>query len=299
MPDSHSSHDEPEPKTKTGLLANEFVRILLVAGCLAVILCLLGFFFHGKTGAEKTITRLVMPFGLFWLLLSAWTVHSLFSGPRSKFLCAAAIWTVLTACSCGPIAGKATAYLEAKYSPPELTKTDPLDVVVVLGGGARESMFRAQAGEAGDRILYGAQLYLSGFTRKLVTTGDAIESIQGKARKSPKELTIELWKGLGIPEEDILTLNGINTYEEIKSLTVALDSELKDARVGLLTSALHLPRAMRLAKARGIEDQVTPIPADYRANNLPKTYMDYLPSSANLKQLAAAQHEFMAKLVNR
>ena len=77
-----------------------------------------------------------------------------------------------------------------------------------------------------------------------------------------------------------------------------MGDKLAGKSVGILTSASHLPRAMRLAKARGLDDLI-PLAADYRVTSSPKTFMSYIPSAGALDQFSRSQREIIARLVNR
>ena len=170
-----------------------------------------------------------------------------------------------------------------------------LVAVVVLGGGTHQGPWRAELSSAGDRVMYAAQLYLQNHTLQLITTGDATPGIS-RDKSSPRQHTIELWTQLKIPEDAIGTLNGQNTMQELQSLKNIFD-QFRGGRVGILTSAMHLPRAMRLAKALGLD--VVPLSADHMDSSEPFTHLDFIPSAGPLNQLAACQHEFMAWIVGR
>lgn len=287
-----------DSQPRRGLVNSLFFRSVVAAAGLAIVLAMLGYFFHGRTGAEKTLTKLAMPLGALWLLLGGSFFQFLFGGQFRQSCMPGVLWLGLTLVSCGPLVDIWTRHMETRIPISTLSQQEPLDVIVVLGGGVVETPTRAQAGTSGDRVLYAAQLYHQGFTRRLLATGSAMDTIDGRKRKSPAELTIEIWTSLGIPREDILTLPGINTYSEIESVSQAMHGSLKNLRVGLLTSAWHLPRAMRLAHSRKL-DSLVPIAADYRAPNTDYTFASFLPGAGALEDFAENQHEFMAGLVNR
>jgi uncharacterized SAM-binding protein YcdF (DUF218 family) len=187
-------------------------------------------------------------------------------------------------------------YLETR-EPSYAPESEPaLDVLVVLGGGTRQGPNRAEANASGDRVLYAAQLYQQGHTRRLITTGSSIPGLFGD-RTSPREQTVEIWEQLGIPGEDIGVLTGINTYQEMQSLKAILP-ELQDKRVGVLSSAWHLPRAMRLARAQGMTELI-PVDADHHMQVESRSFAGYIPSAASLDQLARGQRELMAQLIGR
>ncbi len=299
---------------------------------LAFLVVLGGWLSGGKSGAEKSIIRLLQPIGVFWLVFTNWTLqicsqaiagflrerrhrsnpNQLATAPRNpvqsnlnnsawparqltKVIVPAVAWLLFMLFTTSPLCGWCVWRLESSVESFRPESHPPLDAIVVLGGGTHQGPWRAEVAGAGDRVLYAAQLYLQGHTQQLITTGDASPGIS-KDLTSPREQTIELWTRLQIPASAIDTLHGKNTFEELQSLKQK-KSQFKDGRIGLLTSALHLPRAMRLAKAQGLE--VFPIAADHLHSEQPMSYLDLIPSAGPLNQLAACQHELMAWLVNR
>lgn len=274
---------------------------LCVAAAVFMIFWLgLATFFHGKTGFEKTATRLVTPLGAAWTILGAFgLVHPLSARGLARVL-PSLVWCIFTLCTCSPVVALLTKYIEGGVEHAKLSAQQPLDYVVVLGGGTTMGPDRAQLGTSGDRVMRGAQLYFGGYTKQLITTGESIEGLGGKKIPGPADQTLELWTKIGIPRADIVTMPGINTYQETKALAEAvLSGPLQGKRIGLVTSATHLPRAIRLAKSHGIEG-LYPIPADFRSRQRNYyTIMDFLPSSGALNQLFKNQHEIMAAWVGR
>ncbi len=267
--------------------------IALVA--LALMLVAAGFISAGKSGAEKTLIRLIQPIGLSWLCFTAWTTrYTLLNGLR-RAIVPWSIWCLVMFFTTSPFASWCVRRLESSVDSYQPERDGPLAAVVVLGGGTRQGPHRAEAGQAGDRVMYAAQLYLHGHTSRLITTGDATPGIS-RDTTSPRDQTIEIWTKLNIPPDAIGSLHGINTYQELQSLKEVF-AQLSGGRVGVLTSALHLPRAMRLAKAAGLE--VVPLAANHEASAEPFTYLDFIPSAGPLNQLSACQHEFMAWFVGR
>ncbi len=269
---------------------------LLWAAAIALLLVALGFYFHGKIGAEKALTALVMPVGAIWLLLGGWMAQHAVRREVKQMLLPAGLWTLLTLCGSGPTSGFCLRYLETRevvFVP----ETDPaLDVLVVLGGGTREGPERSEVASSGDRVVYAAQLFIGGYARRLITTGQAMDGLMGP-RSDPSKQTIEIWTALGIPNESIDSLGGYNTFQEIENLKRRMP-EMKGQRVGILTSAFHLPRAMRLARAAGLDDLI-PVAANHRANYQSLSFTAYLPSAEGLAEFSRCQREFMARLISR
>lgn len=263
--------------------------IVLVA-CLAIV----GGIMNGKAGIEKTLSELCYPVGYAWLLASASALFQLLFGNKRMgsvlALAAALIWISGTRFVPDWMTGQLENSVENVFDP---ATDSPLDVLVVLGGGTRLHDTRAQAGSSGDRVVLAAQLFHSGQAKRLVTTGRVTGGLNHETADLGQQ-TIEIWTRLGIPRDKIDTLPGMNTYEEVQAVK-GLPESVHSQRLGILTSALHLPRAMRLAKAAGFEP--IPVAADYRVTSHPRTSL--IPSADNVLRMQAAQHEFMAYFLGR
>lgn len=289
---------------------NQFVSAIAWAAGLASMLVLTGLALHGKTGFEKTLTALTFPIQATWLLLSGWSLSSLSivvrsQRSRSRLLIPIVLWGLFTACGSPMLGDACHLYLESLEKPFNPTHDPPLDLLVVLGGSTSQGPYRAEVGDSGDRVLLAAQLFSQGKARRLITTGSELLPGFGKGN-SPAQQTTEIWTGLGIPVSKIETLPGINTYAEMQALKKriaddpALANEMSVAppRVGLLTSAWHLPRALRLARAAGLTTLI-PVAADHKQRIAPRLVWDYIPSANNFLRLERCQRELMARLVAR
>ncbi len=300
----HSPASSADPLHQTpnteSLKPVRFSRLLSTAAALVFALVLISILFAGKSGAEKTLIRLMQPIGAGWICLTAWCIQQtllngqLFNGLRRSMLPWSA-WLIVMVLSTSPFAAWCLNRLESSVESYQPERDGKLAAVVVLGGATRQGPTRAELAGAGDRVLYAAQLYHQGLTPRLITTGDATPGIS-RDMTSPREHTIEIWTKLNIPLDAIGSLQGQNTYQEMQSLKAIVD-QFNGGRVGVLTSALHLPRAIRLASSLGVE--VVPLAANHESSDEPFTFLDFIPSAGPLNQLAACQHEFMAWFVGR
>jgi len=112
----------------------------------------------------------------------------------------------------------------------------------------------------------------------------------------PYEEATLILEELGVEPRAILKLQGINTSEEMQNLKKWSDLN-PGKRIGLLTSAWHLPRAQRLAQAQGIE--ASPIAAAFFSDPYAPSPGVVVPSEANLTVTAAVMKEYLARLVGR
>lgn len=244
-------------------------RAFLVIPSIAALIIATLWATQGRDAAEKVGTALIMPAGLLWLLLMClaatyWPLRlrrsnaaSESSSPRSWMLLLCFI--LYSIAGSGLISDALARKLEAPYlSMNPLTMQIP-DVVIVLGGGAGAGANdRIQGNMSGDRLILAAQLYHQNQSIKFICTGKRIQSMDTTG-VDPGQASRDLLMRLGVPADSIELLGGKNTSEEMKSLAARFGS---DQKVGLLTSAWHLPRATRLAERNGLN--VVPLPADFR-----------------------------------
>jgi uncharacterized SAM-binding protein YcdF (DUF218 family) len=175
-------------------------------------------------------------------------------------------------------------------------RAGPSDAVVVLGGGADETPVGApKLGPAGDRLMLGARLLLTGRTNCLVCAGTPIEGLS-RHRRDQGENSAILLKDLGVPDERVIRAFGRNTSEEIRSIK-ALIGERRWRRVGLVTSAWHMARAMRLARDAQLELQ--PLPADFRGTLEPWSIIGIIPGGGSFQDGGLACMEILARVVGR
>jgi uncharacterized SAM-binding protein YcdF (DUF218 family) len=150
--------------------------------------------------------------------------------------------------------------LEWRYLPP--ADIPDAQVVVLLGGGTRPKEFPRQlteVGDAGDRVLYAAWLYKQGKADAILSSGGLMD--WSAAQSTPAQDMADLLELMGVPRQDIwLQPESHNTYEDAL-YSAQLLKEKGIRRALLVTSAFHMPRAVRLFEAQGIE--VVPLPADF------------------------------------
>lgn len=197
--------------------------------------------------------------------------------------------------------------LEQRYLPQKSYPT--ADVAVVLGGGTDTQQYPRSTVEvngAGDRVIFGLKLYKDGITPKLLVTGGNADW-QGEYASSPAEDMASLLMLMGVPEADlILEPDSLNTFEDAQfSAKIIQDQGFK--KVILVTSALHMPRSVKLFQEAGVE--VIPAPVDYTITDqewqelmqpsLENILINILPTSGNLKSTTSSMKEYIGMVVNR
>jgi uncharacterized SAM-binding protein YcdF (DUF218 family) len=245
---------------------------------------------------EKLLTALVVPVGALWVTTFAVVWWLLLGGQRRPAAIALLLWCAFSTAGNVWIGQAMLSWLEEGYAP--LAPGARFDAVLVLGGGSDITPWDApQLGTAGDRLRVGAELFTSGSTPVLVTSGSSIPELNQQEERDLAHETAELWQQMGVPRTAIVQLPGPrNTSEEIAALT-ALVHNRGWRRVGLVTSASHLRRAMRLADRNGLH--VTPIPADARGMLQSASVVGLIPSGPGFYSVQVASKEIVAGLVGR
>jgi uncharacterized SAM-binding protein YcdF (DUF218 family) len=213
----------------------------------------------GRMVAEKLVTVLAMPTGIVWLLLLVSVLAASRAGRRDLMLAAAIPWTVLTLLGNGMVAEALAQSLEHPYRQIQPLQSEPFDSIIVLGGGTSVGgNGRIQGNTAGDRILLTAQMFHAGLTKRILCSGRRITELAPNTT-DPADESLALLVSLKVPEEFIGQLEGRNTSEEMHLLSESIGDT--DERMGLVTSAWHLPRALRLAERKNLT--LEPLPADF------------------------------------
>lgn len=255
----------------------------------------LAFLVSEDVTTQKLLARLLMPAGMLWLFLLAATLYFIRLG---SWAAAGVVFAVTIFYS---LAGNAWVgawlihKLEEQSPPFDWKELAELDAVCVLGAGTEIGPNGPQLSSAGDRVFVAARLYLQHKTGKLVCSGSSIPGIDQERDLAAETAT--LWRALSIPERDIIQLpQPTITKQEIAAYQELINTNGWN-RVGLVTSAWHMPRAMRLAKAAGLD--LVPLPADYRGDMPPLTLYWLTPCSEGFSRVQTACWEMLGTAVGR
>jgi len=145
----------------------------------------------------------------------------------------------------------------------ELTEGETFDTAILLGGlaGLDEVRNKGVFKEASDRFIQTARLYETGKVRKiLITGGDS--RIFRKQQYREADFLAENLVDLRIPAKDILVENDSrNTLENARFSKRILDSVKAQGPYLLVTSAMHMPRAVKAFSKENIH--VKPFPCHF------------------------------------
>jgi uncharacterized SAM-binding protein YcdF (DUF218 family) len=285
-----------------------------VAGIGLVMLPVVQYLEMGRSPAERLATEMAQPLGLLWcglfMALGITLGMRLFAGRRDgvagMWWGIGIVWLVITLIG-NPYVARA-ALQATEYPPTDQSPSEYFDGVVLLGGGiGPDPLDRPKLGGDGDRIRPVLQLWQAGLTNRIVVTGTS--AIAG--RPDPTQLTTDLLVSLGIPESTIVHVEGVNTAAEMENLRSVIDThdardsanssepgQSRKTRWAVVTSAFHMPRAMRLAQKQGMD--LIPIPTAHRLGHEPiGLAATIIPSVGALDDLSRCWKEWLAALVGR
>lgn len=193
-----------------------------------------------------------------------------------------------------PVANLLVYSLEHQYPPAAKETLKSLDVMVVLGGGVHPaSGLRISAQPAGAtyaRLIQGVKLFEQSAARTLVLSGAADEP---KGVVTNAEAMKALALKLGVAEQRIIIEDhSYNTAEHALEFNKIFKDEPK-FRVGVVTSALHMPRSMQIFRKRLSGRALFPLPVDYQYNLPDYRLRNLIPSADALSMSTAALHEWI------
>jgi uncharacterized SAM-binding protein YcdF (DUF218 family) len=190
--------------------------------------------------------------------------------------------------------------LESQY--PGLADPAAAPAIVVLGGGTFPAVPprpTVELGGAGDRLIEAARLYRAGKAPRIVASAGRV---RWSANQAPESADMaEVLEFLGVPREAILEESrSRNTFENAVE-TRRLLAPQGIQRVLLVTSALHMPRAVALFRCAGFD--VVPVPTDFWVSDEDRSgfgdgsvegvLLGVLPDAENLANTTRALKEYL------
>ena len=253
---------------------------------------------------SKFLPTLLYPLGMASLLLLAALL--LRKKRRLATLLVAAALLVVFLGGNRWVASALARSLESRYPP--LTTVPQVEVIVVLGGGTESGDAPRQFAEvngAGDRVLYAYRLLQQGKADALFLSGGSINWMDEGA-STPAEDMAQILTSLGVPSQSLWLEDRSQNTEENAAFAWKILSEKGITRILLVTSAMHMPRAVRLFEAQGFE--VIPAPVDYAVTDerwqalwrpdWRSLLVDLLPNASSMNLTTNALKEFLGMAVN-
>jgi uncharacterized SAM-binding protein YcdF (DUF218 family) len=196
--------------------------------------------------------------------------------------------------------------LEWQYLP--LKDIPSADAIVVLGGATEPAQFprsTVELNSAGDRVIYAADLYKQGKAANILLSGGSISWLDSRTTSTPADEMASIMEMVGVPKDALwLQTASQNTHEDaVFSLELLKQKGIK--RILLVTSAMHMPRAMALFKNHGVE--VIPAPTDYTVTqagwddlqvlNVQSILINLIPNNSSISLTSNVLKEYIGMLV--
>jgi len=206
---------------------------------------------------------------------------------------AGAAGAVLLVFSSGPVANGLTRLAEAGVRS-TLRPGVVYDAAIVLGGGidpdASKASGRVELNPAGDRMIAGLELFLSGRAQNLLL------SAGGPEPEEPVEADwgAKLLRSLGVPADRIVLERESRNTRENAERSALIVRERGWKTLLLVTSAMHMPRAAASFRRAGLEVDVLPVDRRHGAKG-----GNWLPRVESLERSTGALRELAGRLVYR
>ena len=249
---------------------------------------MIGFFY-------SIFLKLLYPTSVSLLLL---LLAAVFRGRKS--LSRTCFWmaiVVLMVCGNGWITGRLVRHLEWQNMPP--SPVPEADCIIVLSGGLLSRTPprpTIEVADAGDRVIYGAYLFREQKAPYIICTGNVATG--GIARRPASEDMADFLEMLGVEKSAIITeIRSENTHEHAINLYPLL-KERGFKHVLLVTSAMHMPRALGVFKRLCPGIEITPAPTDFhvtKGSGRPWYYKlgMVIPTPRNLVEFTEVMHEYL------
>jgi uncharacterized SAM-binding protein YcdF (DUF218 family) len=236
---------------------------------------------------RKLIEALLVPVGFAELLMIVGIVF------RRRWIAVCGVVTLYAFST--PLVGRLMMQpLEGVYGAKDVAASPRADAIVVLSGGVVRGITApgVQWGGSANRYFAGFDLALAGKAKLIVFSGAAADDSDG-----PSQGAILRQEAIahGIqPERVILSGSVLTTEDEARAV-----SQIPNVHsILLVTSAAHMPRAVLLFRARGLD--VSPFPTDERVLGPQKLgIFKLLPSSGALGDSEQALREYYGLAVYR
>lgn len=226
--------------------------------------------------------------------------------PRLGRALVAIALVALLVCSNQWFAGVVVRYLETRNLPAGALPR--AEAIVVLSSDAEPAVppqpTIALDGATANRLLYGAQLYREGKAPKVILSGGRLPWLRSLPPLSQN--MAEVLELMGVPKSAIIQEpDSANTYQNAVDVKALLQARHID-RILLVTSAIHMPRALALFRHQGVD--AIPAPCDFAsfkplheagAGFLHATAINLMPGVGNLGLTTMALKEMLGMAVYR
>lgn len=251
---------------------------------------------------SKLLPLLVYPLGIACLLIGV-AIVTLWKRPRVAAVCLATALGVLLLFSNGTFSRWLVRSLEWQHLP--AADLPQAEAIVVLGGSTRPAIAPRpwiDVQEAGDRPLHAARLYLNHKAPHVILSGGRIP--WGPTATSEADDMAQIVQAMGVPDAAIIKESrSRNTRENAVNVQkILLQKDIQT--ILLVTSAIHMPRALKIFEKLGIEAIAAPtdfltVEGDQPSGNMQGSLLDALPQAERLERSTRALKEYLGMVVYR
>lgn len=248
-----------------------------------------------RLASQKIASSLVMPCAIVWIGLLVASVWSFWCRVKTVGCFCLAMFLMQTLGTNEHISQKLAQSLEREFFHAKPLAAQRFDAIVVLGGGTGEGVHgNAQLKSSGDRLALAARMFHRGLTDHVYCSGK-LSGGSGDGKQDPGQQSATILQDLGVPEDKITLVGGYNTLGEMQALAGLLPAE---ERIGLITSAWHLNRALRLARSQQLT--LEPLPSDFITTpSYAASSLSWLCTSAAGRRTARCLKEYLARCFGR
>ncbi len=197
------------------------------------------------------------------------------------------------------VADQAVGSLESPWSKSTAEETPAADAIIVLGGAFSSGFGEwpyPDAHDAVDRFWHGARLYHAGRAPIVVLSGAGHPERPGAW--SEAESAAIFLSDLGVPASALLLESEARTTRQNAIQVGALLRARGAERALVVTSALHMRRALATMEASGLE--LVPAATDFRVvKDPPASVRRYMPDVGALARSSAVVHEWIGLIYYR
>jgi uncharacterized SAM-binding protein YcdF (DUF218 family) len=247
---------------------------------------------------SKVATWLLSPLGTAFCLIGLALLMAQLRRLRSSkvFGALALVWLWLWSM---PVMGHWLAnQIENQFRQVPVASVPHAQALVVLGGGVSPPVIgqtEIDLGSAADRVWYAARLYHAEKAPLVLLSGGG--DLERQDFSEARAMAVFL-QDLGVPAQAVALEETSRNTRENAAFSAALLKARGIGNILLVTSALHMPRALALFKAQGL--QVTAAPTDFEAGQEPPSgLLAWLPDAGALNGSALAMKELVGLWVGR
>lgn len=245
---------------------------------------------------SKFVIALISPLGAALFLSGCALLLGLFRFRRLAWTVGLFVWIWLGVWSLPVASDRLRATLEGQFPPVTVSALPVVDAIVVLGGGVTppsmgSDMPNLEGGA--DRVWFGVRLFHAGKAPLVVLSGGSDPEYSAFSEAESMALFMG---GLGVDRDVLLLESASRNTTQNAVFTAALLAERGINRILLVTSALHMPRAVARFEEAGMI--VIPAPTDHEVLLRPG-WQRWLPDTGALDGSARAMKEWVGFWVGR